>query len=108
MKEPIEEDSISLGRLLKEVATAKGRKKMNTNWQRPTLRLRGRITEDVAGADVPPEFRAAPMPQRSKADMRREADAALRTFDKRAPPQQQDQLSPASEEDAPSTVGIQQ
>jgi hypothetical protein len=72
----------------------------NTNWQRPTLRLRGRPTEDVAGADVPREFRAAPRPQRSKADLRREADQALRTFDKRAPQQDQPQ-SIASGEDRP-------
>jgi hypothetical protein len=73
---------------------------MNKNWQRPILRLRGRITENISGADVPREFRAAPMPQRSKADMRREADQALRTFDKRAPQQDQPQ-SIASGEDRP-------
>jgi hypothetical protein len=57
----------------------------NRNWDRPILKLRGRSTEDVAGADVPAEFRAAPRHRISKADMRSEAEAAMKAFGKQEP-----------------------
>ena len=70
----------------------------NTNWQRPTLRLRGRLTEDVAGKDVPREFRMAPRQQKPKAELRAEAEAAKEAFANRQPKQQAPQPSAQSEE----------
>jgi hypothetical protein len=77
----------------------------NRNWDRPVLRLRGRSTEDINGADVPREFRTAPRPQRSKADMRREADQAVQAVTPKqpvdGPPQPDQPPAPASDEAPP-------
>jgi hypothetical protein len=54
------------------------------NWDRPSFKIRRRLTESLSGADVPEQFRTTPprLP-RPKADMRRDAEAAVREFIKR-------------------------
>jgi hypothetical protein len=51
------------------------------NFDRPSLRTRGRDTECInGGSGVPPEFRTIPPLPRPKASLRREAEKALREF----------------------------
>lgn len=50
------------------------------NWDRPSFRTRGRTTESITGSDMPSEFRTTPRMPRPKADLRREAEQAVRAF----------------------------
>ena len=51
------------------------------NWNHHRYQIRGKRTEDVNGNDVPSEFRTRPrILPRSKAQQRKEAEAALREF----------------------------
>jgi hypothetical protein len=90
MKNPLKERLRLHRSILKKESAAKDKedRMKNTNWQRPTLRVRGRLTEDIAGADVPAEFRTAPKPQVSKAGLRSEAEAAMEAFAKPRQPKE--------------------
>lgn len=57
------------------------------NWDRPSFKTQGRQTEAIDGGGVPREFWDAPksLPV-SKADLRRQADAAVRDFVGKAEP----------------------
>jgi hypothetical protein len=58
------------------------------NWDRPSFKTRGRMTEAISGSDVPSEFRTVPRSlPKPKAEQRREAEAALREFMMLHPPE---------------------
>ncbi len=65
------------------------------DFNRPSFRTRRRSTESITGSDVPSEFRTTPRLPRPKADMRREAEKALRDFMAKRPSHQQP-LKPVS------------
>jgi hypothetical protein len=50
------------------------------NFSRPYFKTRGRTTESITGSDIPAEFRSAPRPRRAKADLRIDAEQAVKEF----------------------------
>ena len=71
------------------------------NWDRPSFRTRGRLTESISGADVPAEFRNMPQSlPKSKAELRSEAEAAIRVY-KTSHPVKEDRHSGLSGDEKP-------
>lgn len=60
-----------------------------TNWHRPSFQTRSRLTESVAGDDLPPDLRPPRKPRPSKADLRAEAERAVVEFEARQAKRQQ-------------------
>jgi hypothetical protein len=56
------------------------------NYQRPSIKTRGRLTENINGGDIPREFYGPPLePRQSKAEMRAETDRLVAEFIQKRP-----------------------
>jgi hypothetical protein len=50
------------------------------DFSRPYFKTRGHTTESITGSDIPAEFRSAPRQTRPKAELRSDAEQAMKEF----------------------------
>lgn len=54
------------------------------NWQRPSIKNRGRLIENINGGDIPRELYSPPLvPRQSKTEMRAETDRLVAEFNRK-------------------------